>query len=340
MPNSTIIIDGYIGNYADLNGQHPFRISKTDIARGLITIGKTHWLQYAKRPDRTILDFVHHWTGLSSYLRDFPNLRITQRYKDLDGSEKVAKSYQIGMGVAKIVAERKLRTPYLQHVDNLVKAGIVTLTAGTKERGDLVGLDTSDFWHVIEAKGRTGRPSSADKKKAKDQAQRITVINRVAPATKSYCITSLSTVGTEIYLSDPDDLPALPAQLEIDQEKFLYVYYDKTFRSFYDLKPDNTIVFERYNLQFNLFKLNGSEFYLGLPDFFLRDLAQGKINFLEQRDEASQVFDRFPFLGLPGLSIGSDGVVLMKEGFLSKDYALEFTKRRLGGGNIRLISGT
>ncbi len=337
MPNSTIIIDGYLNSYQHLNGTHPFRISKTDIARGLLSIGKTHWLQHVKRPDRVILDFVHNWTGLQSYLREFPRLHITQRYLDLDGTEKMAKSYQIGMGVAKIVAERKLGIPYLQHVDSLVRTGIVTLTTGTNERGDLVGLDRTNLWHVLEAKGRTSKPTNEDKRKAKSQAERITAINGIAPATKSYCITSLSSHGTEILLSDPDELPALPSQLEIDRDNFIKFYYDKVFRSFYNQDPVNTVVFDRYEIRFQLFDLENSSYFLGLPDYFLKDLASGKTNFLERTDEGRQVFDQFPFLGFSGLSIGSDGIMLMRKDFLSNPNLIDLTKRRLGDGTIRIL---
>src|SRR5664279_925505 len=191
MTNTTIIASNYTNAYASLNGSTQTKISKFDIARGMLSIGKTHWTQYFKSSKRTLNDFLHYWTGLVPFLNERPDLIINSNYAGLDLSDKILKSYHIGMGVSKIVAERILRIPYLQHVDSLIQQGTITLTTGTNERGDMVGLDRQRDWHVMEAKGRTNAPSKADRIKAKAQAQKISLISGIAPKSKSYCITHI-----------------------------------------------------------------------------------------------------------------------------------------------------
>jgi hypothetical protein len=238
-----------------LNGQKQTRISKIDIARGLLSIGKTHWTQYLRDPRRNIVDFLHYWTGLDRFINENPDLTISADYASLDLSDKILKSYQIGMGVSKIVAERVLKIPYLQHVDSLVKQGTVTLTAGTNERGDMVGLDKTGSWHVMEAKGRTNEPSKADKKKAKEQAEKITRISGVSPATKSYCITHITEYLSEILLNDPDDTPIKKVELEIKPEVFIKAYYDKILGGFYEQKENVTLTFIDQKIDFALFRI-------------------------------------------------------------------------------------
>lgn len=315
MTNTKIIISNYINFYAALNGNRQTKISKFDIARGILSIGKTHWTQYLKTSRRTITDFLHYWTGLDPFINERPDLVINSKYASLDRSEKILKSYHIGMGVSKIVAERILKIPYLQHVDGLVQQGAITLTAGTNERGDMVGLDRQHNWHVIEAKGRTSAPSNMDKIKAKNQAQRITTINGSTPVTKSYCITHINDTFSEIFLNDPDDKPAKPTGWNIDTIDFIKIYYDKIFKELYGKEKDMVLTFTELNIEFSLFRIGGqnSFIYVGLENRILKDLSQGSTSFTETLFSQSEIFDRFTELTIDNLSIGNDGIVLFDD---------------------------
>jgi hypothetical protein len=315
MNNTTIIISNYMNSYASLNGSKQTKISKFDIARGILSIGKTHWTQYIKSSRRTLNDFLHHWTGLVPFINERPDLVINSNYASLDLSDKILKSYHIGMGVSKIVAERVLKIPYLQHVDSLVQQGVITLTAGTNERGDMVGLDKQRNWHVMEAKGRTSVPSNADKLKAKTQAQRITSISGITPATKSYCITHINDTFSEIFLNDPDDKPVKPTELKIATNDFIKIYYDKIFKEIYGQKNNMVLSFTELNIEFSLFRIDNknSSIYVGLENRILNDLRKDTTSFTETLFAQSVIFDRFTELNIDNLSIGNDGIVLFED---------------------------
>ena len=199
MGRVTILASGFIGRYNILNRNHLLHITNVDIARGLVTLGKDHWLQYFKNPIEILNDFGHHLLGLNTYIKTTnSNLHITNRFRSLDPSDKRIKSYNIGMGITKIVADKILNIPYLQHVDYLVNNGIATITSGTKQRGDLAGRDSSNNWHVLEAKGSSYPFSQSELDYAKYQATRIKTINGTTPHTRNSCCSSFNETTTEV----------------------------------------------------------------------------------------------------------------------------------------------
>lgn len=207
MANTNIIITNFTGTYANLNGNRETIITKLDIARGIVSIGKLHWNEYLKSPGKTFFDFFHELTGFMYYVNVKPKLIINQNFTNLDPTDKGLKSYSIGMGVSKIVGERVLGINCLQHVDKLIEDGIITFTTVLNQRGDMVGLDGNLDWHVIEAKGRTSRPYITIKTQAKNQVNNIDKINGIKPKTKCYCIIHINNKFSEIFLNDPDDKP-------------------------------------------------------------------------------------------------------------------------------------
>ena len=98
-------------------------------------------------------------------------LRRTNAYVALDPTEKGAVSYFLGMTICKLFAWRLLRTPWLLHID-VFRHVFLAITQG-RSRPDLFGEDISGDWHAFESKGRSSVPTSADKAKAKAQAQRL-----------------------------------------------------------------------------------------------------------------------------------------------------------------------
>jgi hypothetical protein len=98
-------------------------------------------------------------------------LRRTDAFAALDPTEKGMVSYFLGMTLCKVFASRFLLTPWLLHLD-VFRAALNAVTLG-RSRPDLVGEDLSGRWNALECKGRSSVPSSADKAKAKTQAQRL-----------------------------------------------------------------------------------------------------------------------------------------------------------------------
>jgi hypothetical protein len=203
MPNVNINISDYTGEYASINGTKSNTITVMDIARGMVSIGRTHWAQKFRRPALLLNDLVHEWTGLRKLMNNYPKLTNNSRFAALDPTDKGRKSYIIGMGITKILSEKILKVKYLQNVDGLIQTGIVKTSGGTKQRGDLVGLDKNKKWHVLEAKGRSSIASEKDKDEAKAQAEKIAKIDDNTPATKSYCISCICELDNEIFLAIP-----------------------------------------------------------------------------------------------------------------------------------------
>jgi hypothetical protein len=102
-------------------------------------------------------------------------LRRTDAFAALDPTEKGMVSYFLGMTLCKLFASRLLLAPWLLHLD-VFRSVLNPVTLG-RSRPDLVGEDVSGNWHAFESKGRSSVPSSADKAKAKAQAQRLVSVN-------------------------------------------------------------------------------------------------------------------------------------------------------------------
>jgi len=117
-------------------------------------------------------------------------LCTTDLYDSLDATEKGAASYRIGMGIAKIIAERKLHVPWMRHIDPLIRQGIIQTDQKTHERPDMVGQSPDNQWHIIEAKGRSNSDREA-MRKGKLQAAAVNYVAGSIPHTKSACVTEL-----------------------------------------------------------------------------------------------------------------------------------------------------
>ncbi|MXZ59958.1 MAG: hypothetical protein F4Z12_03745 [Acidobacteria bacterium] len=100
----------------------------------------------------------------------------TEAFKSLDPTEKGAVSYFLGMAVCKLFASRLLATPWLLHVD-VFRDQLDPTVLGGRSRPDLVGQDGRGRWHAFECKGRSSVPNAEDKRKAKEQAQRLLRVN-------------------------------------------------------------------------------------------------------------------------------------------------------------------
>jgi len=149
------------------------------------------------------------------------NLATSPAFAGLVQSEKSTATYWLAMALTKLTAEKRLRVPWLCHLERLLATGAAELTAGTAERGDLAGKDSRNRWHVLEAKGRSYNVASTVIDEAKSQASRVTSVNGVKPSTTSSCIARFFTVPISIDLEDPDSQdPGSEASWLIDQPRW------------------------------------------------------------------------------------------------------------------------
>jgi hypothetical protein len=166
--------------------------------------------------------------GAAFLRRQGQSLCLDQSYWNRDMSERSGTTYWFGLAFAKVVADTELSIPWLCHVDLLWKRGVVKLSPGTRQRGDLVGRSTSGEWHVIEAKGRSSReyPQGQAVAEGKRQAREVVEVNGMTPATSSVCVSSLHDTPISVLLVDPfpvDDKQELKWRWE--ERGFLQAYY-------------------------------------------------------------------------------------------------------------------
>jgi len=129
-------------------------------------------------------------------------IRRTDAFAALDPTEKGMVSYFLGMTLCKLFASRLLYAPWLLHLD-VFRAALNAVTLG-RSRPDLVGEDISGNWHAFESKGRSSVPSSADKEKAKVQAQRLVSVNGLNCSLQVGSFAFFRSGVLEFYWRDPD----------------------------------------------------------------------------------------------------------------------------------------
>mgnify|MGYP001240524859 CR=1 FL=1 len=317
MDNTIVVISEFKKNFKSLNGKHLINITILDIARGYISIGKSHWNKRIKN-----IKTNGCWSEFYGNLEEYPKLRITSEFEKLDSTDKGIISYKLGMGISKIIAEKYLNIPYIQNVDALINEGIINLTKGTNERGDLVGIDINKNWHVIEAKGRTSKLTSSIKIKAKTQVEKISKIDKKKPKTKSYCITHINKNRSEIFLNDPDGSTTNVVELEINDKMFIKNYYDRIFSNYYHTNSNIEVFFVNYDLIFKLFFTGSDNLYIGIENRLFQDLNQDNLDFLQDLPLLISNYKNLINLSNEVISFGSDGTLLFRD--LNNDILYNF----------------
>lgn len=226
MPNIKLTAQNFSGTFAALNSTTNVSLSHVQFLLASLTLGFQRLGGFYKSGFRSM--FHRFGIGMSSlaYFEDHRgNWKLADDYNKLDASEKSAMSYWQGMVFAKLIAERHLNVPWLAHVDDMRAKGLLTTTAPTKERGDLVGRDRSGAWHVIEAKGRSSCLETGLLTKAKLQASLVATINGVSPQTNSACISKLWKTPIEVLLDDPPQDENSQESWDFKENTFWEYYY-------------------------------------------------------------------------------------------------------------------
>ena len=226
MAKIEIKASGFAQNYAAVNGNAKYDPSMLALWRCMITVGMQNRPQSFSHGISSLFYHVSSCFLTSAMVKTSGgNLCMSELFHAMDSSEKGAISYRLGMGLSKYVAEVKLGIPWLMHVDQLRRQGVLTLQQGALERGDLAGPDLAGDWHVIEAKGRSNTPEKSLLTKSKSQASRVIAINGTAPATKCASIIHLAETPILCEFVDPDIDVLHPVKFEISEKDFISEYY-------------------------------------------------------------------------------------------------------------------
>jgi len=188
--------------------------SWSDLLWAAITIGRPNTAYVFQHGDASIHEALFRLSLVRMALEQIPlsnRLHRTGAFRALDPTEKGAVSYFLGMAVCKLFASRLLSTPWLLHLD-VFRGQLNPATLGGRSRPDLVGQDASGSWHAFETKGRSSVPSSEDKQKAKEQAQRLVSVDGSACSLHIGSFAFFRGEELEFYWRDPE--PEDPEDLE------------------------------------------------------------------------------------------------------------------------------
>lgn len=318
MKKVLVTASDFSGKFLVVNGDYTIEINSLDLIRGIICIGYSDWRGTFRGGFRRYSEILHHAFGMIAYTQEVNNhLALAKNFRSLDMSEKIPITYNLGMGISKIIAERLLEIPWLLHVDELVRNGNAKTTAGTRERGDLAGKDMHDRWHVLEAKGRSNRPSNDSFTKGKNQAGRVLSINGITPSTKSVCVSCFQETQTNSYLVDPDNGDNMPATYwEIDNDNFLHYYYQR----FVEDSVISRDVTEKIHLngkeyQFNIVSPKESEFRIGIYSPIFDAVKSKSLKYMDDLRMLQErvKLNKYENYGDMYYSVGLDGIIVFVE---------------------------
>ncbi|RTQ52309.1 hypothetical protein EJV47_04610 [Hymenobacter gummosus] len=228
----------------------------------------------------------------------------TQVYKGLDPSEKTALSYFLGLTMAKLLAHRRLKTPWLQHIDRCQEK----LNFVAKKRPDLVGLSRESEWLVMEAKGRSGAADEKALQNAELQTDELLDINGITDLLRVVSMTYFAGPGSlRVRWQDPPEFNQEAPSLTIEPLEFLRLYYEP-LRSFIN-PAEQQITSESFSgFTFNMVTLSDFDVRIGLinqPDNFFLERPNWARNAQITRylNPASGAVDDRTFLGDDGILI-------------------------------------
>lgn len=150
----------------------------------------------------------------------------------LDGSEKGAVTYFMGLALAKLAAERRWDVPWVLHLDVYSRRANpygrpinVVLPGSGRRRPDLIGQSMGGDWLVLESKGRTGHVSDDLRLDAKEQTRLISMIDGQRPRWRIASVARFHGGTLAVDLIDPlDPLPGAEP-LSLPPGEFLRAYY-------------------------------------------------------------------------------------------------------------------
>jgi hypothetical protein len=158
----------------------------------------------------------------------------TDAFKHMDPTEKGAVNYFLGLVICKLFASKLLDSPWTIHLD-VFRAVLSPRLLGGRSRPDMVAQSASlQQWHAFECKGRASMPGSADKQKAKAQAQRLVSVGGSSCTLHVGAITFFRNDAIEFFWRDPGPVAREPIEIP-NPEPAWQAYYSpfvETYKSF------------------------------------------------------------------------------------------------------------
>jgi hypothetical protein len=191
-------------------------ITWSELVWAAVSYGKSSSFYHLKHPWHSWTEMKHRTYLLYTCLKQQGNYLVkSDLYNEMDTTEKGAASYFLGMTFIKLFADRLLDIPLLWHVSTSSQA--ISYVSG-KSRPDLIGCSKSlNEWVVAEAKGRSGAFNQDALYAAKNQSQKITTINGMAPKHRFGAESYFSPHLCLTLMDPPSGEDAIPIEFNIEQ---------------------------------------------------------------------------------------------------------------------------
>ena len=216
------------------NGAHSVPVDERRLLWAAVTVGKQSWLEsrgaVGARDAMSRAEADMRVSMIQALLAPDPvsgRYRLPDRFANLDGSEKSAMSFFLGLVTAKLLAWHFLAVPYALHLSKYRHQFKATFLPGPRYRPDFIGLDRSGSWVVLEAKSRTtsGPKAVSDAvAKAKLQIGAVASVGGLPPSAGVAVVTHFPKREMTVEFNDPPPQEA-SATLHVSESKFLGAYY-------------------------------------------------------------------------------------------------------------------
>lgn len=285
-------------------GSNVCNASWADIVWAAITVGKaerSHLLRFGKY---SLFELVYRTSILFANLReDNSYIKASSAYKALDPSEKGAISYFLGITAAKLLAEKYLGVPWLMHLD-VYRSQLSPILSAKKIKPDLVGLNLTRNWVVIEAKGRSGNLINNVIPKAKKQTRKLRRISGAYPSYRIALACYFQSKTFKIAWEDPDGYDKEAKDISLSVNDLLANYYDP-FVHLFNEKQGQTESFTLGRQVFSTFRVDDSDLVLGIDINILNKKPSEEIIEL-LTDQAHHPIGRLE----DNTKIGADGILV------------------------------
>ena len=279
-------------------------VTWSEIVHAAVTVGRRGWWDVWQHGWYSALEMLYRTSIIFANLCESPggSIRKTVAHEWLDSSEKSAISYFVGLTCAKLMAARILGVHWAMHLDVYARHLQSTFTASMRRRRpDLVGLDTSSRWCVLEAKGRTNRVSPETIQNAKEQTRAVRTIRGVEPHVRVASIAHFVNQALYVHFEDPAGADEESFDLDLSKTQFMRDYY----RPFTDLVDHNRAEsIEISGQRFRVVELPGVDLRVGLSEEMRDTVPDGTGKYLLPQKTPRPIEES------RRIHLGSDGIVI------------------------------
>lgn len=255
------------------NGTSELSVTWNDLLWAAMTVGRPNRQYVFRHGDASAYEAAFRISLVRMALeQESPGsqrLRRTEALKTLDATEKGAVSYFLGMAFCKLFAAKKLKTPWLLHLD--VWRPLLNPVLTGRSRPDLLGKERrSSRWHGFECKGRISAPSSSVKARAKYQAERLVSVNGTLCTLHIGAITYFRHDVVQFYWCDPPARERPTVAVQAGPDAWAH-YYGPAVHAILEGSPDR--ISDRPRGEF--YRIEGADLEVGLHPIVAPLLLRG-----------------------------------------------------------------